>query len=70
MPDSKRQALALKAVIVSGRAALRDTAGPERQRVHDRIDELLARLEEMMIRDGGDDEVLAAIRAERRRIRD
>jgi len=34
--------------------------------VQDRIDDLLARLEEVVIRDGGNERILGAIEAERR----
>jgi hypothetical protein len=68
--DTAREALALRAIVVSGRAALRTTSDAEREAVQDRIDELLAQLEEIVIRNGGNEAILAAIEAERRSMRD
>ena len=45
--------LALRTIVVSGRAALLKTASPDRQeRITDRVTELLAELEAAVIRDG------------------
>jgi hypothetical protein len=70
MGDKQREALALRAIAVSGRAALNKTTHPEEvARIADRVDDLLAELESIVIRDGGDEQILAAIEAERRRLR-
>jgi hypothetical protein len=62
MGDKRRELLALRAILVSGRAGIRHTGTDEdRERVKDRVTELLALLEEAVIRDGADAEVLARI---------
>jgi hypothetical protein len=67
MGDTRRELLALKAIIVSGRAALLKTPQPaERERIRDRITELLAELEETVMRDGANPEVLAHLERARR----
>lgn len=69
MGDKEREALALRAIAVSGRAALSKARHPDEvERLTGRIDDLLAELEAIVIRDGGDERILAAIEAERRRI--
>lgn len=67
MGDTRRELLALRAIVVSGRAALQKTADPkDRQRVKDRVNELLAELEDAIIQDGADPEVLALLDKARR----
>jgi hypothetical protein len=67
MGDKRRELLALRAIVVSGRAAMRHATNPDgRERIKDRVTELLARLEEAVIRDGADSEVLARLEEARR----
>jgi hypothetical protein len=62
MGDKRRELLALRAIVVSGRAALKKTSEAEaRERIMDRVTDLLSELEEMVIRDGADAEVLARL---------
>jgi DNA-binding IclR family transcriptional regulator len=62
MGDKRRELLALRAIVVSGRAALQKTSEPEaRERIMDRVTELLGELEELVIRDGADAEVLSRL---------
>jgi hypothetical protein len=62
MGDKAREAMALRTIVVSGRAALEKTVEPDdRERIKDRLTELLARLEEAVIRDGADPEILRRI---------
>ena len=68
MGNTKRQELALRAIVVSGRAALGRAQPHDVELIMRRVDELLAELEEIVIRDGGDQRILAAIEAERRRL--
>lgn len=71
MGDKEREALALRAIAVSGRAALRKAADPEAiARIVDRVDDLLAELGAIVIRDGGDEQILGAIETERRRLQE
>ena len=71
MGNTRRELLALRAIVVSGRAALRDTAdADDREILKDRISELLAGLEESVIRDGADAEVLALLKDARRDVRE
>ena len=54
--------MALRAIVVSGRAALLKTSEPrDREAIRDRVTELLARLEDAVIRDGADAEILKRI---------
>jgi hypothetical protein len=69
MANDKRQELLLRAIVISGRSALARTPPESREAVEDKVDELLADLEETVIRDGGNEAILAAIGAHRRRIR-
>jgi hypothetical protein len=67
--DTERELLALRVITVSAHTALAKTASDEdAERIRDRADELLAELEGIVIRDGGDERLLDAIDAERRRI--
>ena len=67
MGNAHRELLALRAIVVSGRAALRNAAGAaDRENIKNRITELLAELEETVIRDGADAEVLAQLDEARR----
>ena len=67
MGDKQREILAIRAIVVSGRAALVKTTSHEgREAIKDRITALLAELEEAVIRDGADPEVLARLDAARR----
>lgn len=69
MGDKQREALALRTIAVSGRVALgKARHADEMARITDRVDDLLAELEGRVIRDGGDEQILAAIEAERRRL--
>jgi hypothetical protein len=71
MSDTLREALELRAIRVSALAALSKAMPVDvRDGVQDRADELLADLEARVIRDGGNEEVLAAIEATRREIRE
>ena len=59
--------MALRTIVVSGRAGLRNAHGDaQRRAIQGRIDALLADLEQFVIRDGGDQTILEAIEAERR----
>lgn len=67
MGNKRRQLLALRAIVVSGRAALLKTPGADdREQIKNRLAELLAQLEETVIGDGADAEVLARMAAARR----
>lgn len=67
MGEKEREALALRAIVISGRAALaKATTSADAVVITDRVDHLLADLEAIVIRDGGDERLLAAIEAERR----
>ena len=67
MGTTERELLALRAIVVSGRAALLKTPGAvDRESLKNRITELLAELEETVIRDGADAEVLALVEQARR----
>ena len=69
MSDRERELFELRVIAVSTHTALAkphsETSGAA---IVDRADELLARLEAQVIRDGGDESVLAAIEHERIRI--
>jgi hypothetical protein len=67
--DRDREIRALRVIAVSGRAALARAGAPEeRERLRQRVHELLADLEQEVIRDGAEERILAAIEHERRRI--
>ena len=67
LSDARRGALALRAIVVSGRAGLRSAHGDaQRRAIQDRIHTLLAELRQFVIRDGGNEAILDAIEAERR----
>jgi hypothetical protein len=69
MSDKQREALMLRTIRVSAMSALQKPLRPgDREHLQDRADELLARLEEMVIRDGGDEQILAMIEETRRDI--
>jgi hypothetical protein len=69
--DTQRELLRLRAIVVSGQNALRKTTTSDgRELVKDRVTELLAQLEEAVIRDGGDPEVLTRIDEARRQVWD
>lgn len=71
MSDKQREERALRTIVVSGRAALaKANDGAERERIQDRVHELLADLEDMVIHDGADEEMLAAIERKRRQLWD
>jgi hypothetical protein len=62
MGERAREALALRAVVVSGRAALAKTTDiGDRERIHNTVTELLAHLGADVIRDGADPEILRQI---------
>ena len=67
MGNTKRELLALRAIVVSGRAALLKTPGADdRERIKNRVTELFAELEETVLRDGADAEVLTLLEEARR----
>jgi hypothetical protein len=67
MGDKRRELLALRAIVISGRAAMLKTPSPDaRQRIRDRVTQLLAQLEAAVIRDGANPEVLALLEEARR----
>ena len=67
MGDKRRELLALRTIVVSGRAALDKTSNPDdRVAIKERVTELLAGLEAAVIRDGADPEVLARLEEARR----
>ena len=67
--DKDRERRALKVISVSGRSALQKASDPDdRERIRERVHELLADLEQQVIRDGADPEILAAVERERRRV--
>ena len=69
MGNKRRELLALRAIVVSGRTALlKLSTADARERMKDRITELLSELEETVIRDGADPEVLARLDHARRDI--
>ena len=69
MGNKRRELLELRAIVVSGRAALLKTpAADDRDLIKDRLTELLAQLEATVIRDGADAEVLARLDAARREV--
>ena len=67
MRNQRRDILALRAIVVSGRAALlKVAAADDREVIKARITELLAELEESVITDGADAEVLNRLAEARR----
>lgn len=67
MGNQRRELLALRTIVVSGRAALlKNPTADAREHITARLTELLAELEETVIRDGADAEVLARLDAARR----
>ena len=67
MGNQQRQLLALRTIVVSGRAALLKTpAADAREHTKVRILELLAELEDTINRDGANAEVLARVDDARR----
>lgn len=70
MSEKEREERALRTIVVSAHAALRTAAPEAGERIKDRTDELLADLESIVIRDGGNESILSAIEHERRRLRD
>lgn len=67
MSDKAREVSSLRTIVVSGRAALRKARDArDTERIQDRVHELLADLEESVLRDGADPDVLAAIERKRR----
>jgi hypothetical protein len=71
MSDKQREAMMLRSIRVSALTALRKPMTAEnREAVTDRADNLLAELEAHVIRDGGDEAILAAIEQTRRDIRE
>ena len=71
MTDKQREVMALRTIVVSGRSALSKTTEPdERERIQDRVHDLLAELEQQVIRDGADQELLSAIERKRRQLFD
>jgi hypothetical protein len=67
--EKDRERRALNVISVSGRSALQKATDPDdRERIRDRVHELLADLEQQVIRDGADPDILAAVERERRRI--
>lgn len=71
MADKRREVTALRTIVVSGRAALaRATAPADRERIQDRVHDLLAELEQQVVGEGADKELLAAIERKRRQLFD
>ena len=69
MRNQRRDLLALRAIVVSGRAALLKTpAADDREVIKSRISELFAELEEAVINDGADAEVLARLAEAQREV--
>ena len=69
MRNQRRDLLALRAIVVSGRAALlKVPAADDREVIKARITEFLAELEESLITDGADAEVLARLAEARREV--
>jgi hypothetical protein len=68
--DKVREALELRAILVSTRAAAAHTEKADMPALRARADGLLARLQERLLRDGGDPEILAAIDEARRDMRE
>jgi hypothetical protein len=69
MRDQRRELLALRLIVVSGRAALRKTpAGDDRELIRNRITELFAQFEEAVLQDGADPAVLARLAEARREV--
>jgi hypothetical protein len=67
MTDAEREALELRAIVVSTRVALASEVGPDdRERIKTTSTELLAQLLERVISDGADPRVMANIQAARR----
>jgi hypothetical protein len=67
--EKDRERRALNVISVSGRSALQKaTDSEDRERIRDRVHELLADLEQQVIRDGADPDILATVERERRRI--
>jgi uncharacterized heparinase superfamily protein len=67
--DKNTGKLALRTIVVSGRAALAKVTDPgERQRIEDRIRDLLAQLEARVIAEGADEEMLEAIERSRQHL--
>jgi hypothetical protein len=65
MTDKDREALKLRAIVVSTRAALRKS---DSSQIRERSDHLMADLESNAVRDGADAEILANIAAARRQL--
>ena len=69
MSDRKNEHRSLHAITVSGRAALAQARTEEdRQRLRDRVHDLLAALEDQVIRDGADPALLQEIEHERAKV--
>lgn len=67
--DKRREELGLRTIVVSGRGALKKPlTDEERERLRDRIHQLLADLEDTVIRDGADQELLDGIDRKRRQL--
>jgi hypothetical protein len=71
MVTSNRDALELRAITISARSALRHANSPaDGERIRTMGTELLARLEERVLHNGGDPELLAQIESGRRALWD
>ena len=71
MGDKAREALQLRSIRVSARSALSKAYSIDiKEAIKDRADDLLADLEANVIRDGGDEQIIAAIDATRRELRE
>jgi len=67
--EKQREERALRTIVVSARAALAKADSPEaKERIQDRVHELLADLEEHVMGDGADPNMLAAIEQKRRQL--
>ena len=71
MVDRRRELLRLRAIVVSGHNAWQKTASPDgREFIKDRVTDLLAELEDAVIRDGSNPEALARVDEARREVWD
>jgi hypothetical protein len=69
MGDARREALALRTIVVSGRAALNKTSDEsDRERIKTTVTELLAGLEQQVMLDGANPTILAALEEARRKV--
>jgi hypothetical protein len=71
MSEKQNEERALRTIVVSARSALRTARNDEeRERIQDRVHDLLSELEAIVIRDGADPTLLERIEQKRRRLWD